>query len=81
LPTPSILAPHRPRYKGWLAGTTLELVSVSVNGSRIDTIVEGVGEPRSAEELAARLAQGLGRPVQVKVRIIDVRQQTAFTPG
>ena len=67
----------RAQTQAWLGGTSLELVSVVVNGDVVAAVVAGVDEPRPTRELAAEVARALGRNVVVNVQILRAEEQTA----
>lgn len=60
----------------WLTGTSYQLVSVNVNGNSVFTTVAGAGALNHAQDLAARLAQALGRPVVVYVHAVQATDET-----
>jgi uncharacterized hydrophobic protein (TIGR00271 family) len=63
----------------WLDGTSLDLVSVTVNGNMVATVVAGADDPPRPQTLATQLATALGRPVVVDLHV--VRETDLTVPG
>jgi uncharacterized hydrophobic protein (TIGR00271 family) len=64
----------------WLEGSSYRLLSVSVTDQRTTVTVEGGGGLRPARELANRLAETLGRPVQVTIRTVPAEVSASDGP-
>lgn len=56
--------------ESWLEGTAYDVLVVNVNGRQVIAAVEGSGELKPAQDLAARLADTLDRPVTVVLRTV-----------
>jgi uncharacterized hydrophobic protein (TIGR00271 family) len=63
----------------WLRGTSLDLLSVEVDGDMVATAVAGTDEPPDPNVLATRLASALGRPVVVDLHVVRAADFTV--PG
>lgn len=54
----------------WLDGANYHIIAVNVNDRRVVVTVDGSGETRPLKQLAGALAQRLGRPIVVNLRIV-----------
>jgi uncharacterized membrane protein len=69
----------RTQTLAWLRGSSLDLLSVAVNGDVVATVVSGANAPPDPQVLATRLATELGRPVVVDLHIVHADDLTV--PG
>lgn len=61
----------------WLTGTYHQMVAVNVSEKNVVTTVDGSGELRPLRELANTLAQTLGRPVIVNLRVVPSQLESS----
>jgi uncharacterized hydrophobic protein (TIGR00271 family) len=61
----------------WLEGTQYQLVAVNVSDKLVVASVEGAGELKPVQSLAARLSSALGRPVIVRLRIVPSQSSSS----
>jgi uncharacterized hydrophobic protein (TIGR00271 family) len=63
--------------RGWLEGSTYEVVGTTVNGRVVTATIDGTGDLPVLKQLADNLATTLGRPVVVRLRVIPSQSQVS----
>ncbi|NWF79962.1 MAG: DUF389 domain-containing protein [Chloroflexi bacterium] len=66
--------------ENWLEDTAYDVLVVNVNGQQVVVAVEGSGELKPVQDLAARLADTLNRPVTVVLRTVHAEVAESQEP-
>ena len=64
----------------WLAGTSYQLDTVSVNDGVVEVTIAGTGQMKPVQQLANQLAVALGRPVLVNLLTVPAQMGKSSSP-
>lgn len=64
----------------WVAGTSYQVVAVSVNDTIVTATIEGSGEMKPLQQLANQIAKALNRPILVNIRTLPAQLGASGSP-